>query len=146
MARQVKRAGGRLWLGLDPQMESLRRYDRLSEIVDMVARTAFTELRYRYWRVVVAWVSLALVFVRPLLLCIAALATARYEAAGIAAMTWCVQAATFLPAVRHQRVSLLFALSLPLAAILYGYMTGVSAWRHFRGRGVRWRDAEANIE
>src|SRR5260370_30203861 len=46
LARAVKRSGGPVWMGLTRSSESLRSYENFSEIRDMIARTAFTQLRY----------------------------------------------------------------------------------------------------
>ena len=46
LARSVKRAGGIIWMGLTRKSVSLRSYKTFAEIRDLVARTAFTQLRY----------------------------------------------------------------------------------------------------
>ncbi len=140
LARRIKDAGGRCWLGLESEMTSLRGYDRLGDIVDMVARTAFTELRYRYSAVIACWTILGLFFVGPpLLALLAALAVAPW-AVFLTLSAWCIQAISLRPVVAHHGVGSWFSFTLPLASFLYACMTTISAWRHWRGRGVRWRD------
>ncbi len=46
LARAVKRSGGQIWMGLTRTSLSLRAYATFGEIRDMIARTAFTQLRY----------------------------------------------------------------------------------------------------
>jgi len=47
LARAVKRSNGRLWMGLITRASvSLRTYTTFREIRDLIARTAFTQLRY----------------------------------------------------------------------------------------------------
>ena len=46
LARLVKGDGGRLWLGLTRDVRSIRPYVGLRPICDMVARTAYTQLRH----------------------------------------------------------------------------------------------------
>src|SRR5581483_433753 len=46
LARKVKDAGSRTWVGLSRGVVSLRPYGNLGSIHDMVARSAFTQLRY----------------------------------------------------------------------------------------------------
>src|SRR5260370_17435436 len=46
MARAVKRTGGGLWMGLTRKSVSLRTYTSFTEIQDLIARTAFTQLGY----------------------------------------------------------------------------------------------------
>ncbi|MDX1382777.1 MAG: glycosyltransferase, partial [Thermoanaerobaculia bacterium] len=48
LGRLVKGSGGHLWLGFDPDIESIRPYDGLGDIWRMVARSAFVQLRFSY--------------------------------------------------------------------------------------------------
>ena len=73
LGRRVKAAGGRTWLGIDPGVVSLRGYASLGGIVDMVARTAFTELRYRYSLVALTWIVLGAFYMSPPVLALWAL-------------------------------------------------------------------------
>jgi len=139
LARRVKLAGGRCWLGFDPDVVSVRAYGGLGEITRMVARTAFNQLGYRYTLLAATLGFLGLFFAAPPLLALLGALTHQLGAAAAALATWGLQALHFLPVVRHQRVPPAFALTLPLAAILYGYMTTISAWRHFSRAGVEWR-------
>ncbi len=139
LAKRVKRAGGSLWLGLDPEMLSLRGYANLEGITRMVARTAFDQLGYRYSLVVLTFVFLGVFFASPPLLCAWGLAAGDSWTAALAGHAWFLESALFLPAVRHHRTAAAYCLTLPPAAVLYAYMTGVSAWRHLRGTGVEWK-------
>ena len=139
LARKVKSAGGRCWLGSEDDILSLRGYTTLREIVDMVARTAFTELSYRYSLVVLTWMVLGLFFVSPPFVLAAALWVRDPIAEGLALQTWCLQTASLAPVARHLRVPFLWSALLPFAAAVYGAITMISAWRHFRGHGIVWR-------
>lgn len=147
LARRVAAAGGRLWLGLDPGIASVRPYRGLGELWAMVARSAFTQLRYRWELLVLALVGL-LVFVvaPPVVAAVAAVVlgtggTGDGAAVALAAalVAWALEAALLWPAVRHHRVAGGWAFGLPLAGLLYALMTFTSAWDHWRGRGVRWK-------
>ena len=46
MGRMIKRQRGRCWLGLTRQVVSVRPYPRLASLWQMVARSAYTQLRY----------------------------------------------------------------------------------------------------
>src|SRR5215472_9402652 len=46
LAGLVKQHGGRLWLGLTDQSQSLRRYETFSHIEQMISRTAFNQLNH----------------------------------------------------------------------------------------------------
>jgi hopene-associated glycosyltransferase HpnB len=139
LARAVKRKGGRCWLGLHPEVVSVRPYRGLRGIVEMVARSAFTQLRFRYSLLLATLLSLCLFFVSPPILLVGGILAGDTVAWGAATMAWGLQAASLLPTVRYHRVAAAFAVSLPLASALYGYMTVLSAWRHLRGRGSLWK-------
>jgi hopene-associated glycosyltransferase HpnB len=143
LARRVKRSGGRCWLGLDPQMRSVRPYDRFQDIAGMVARTAFVQLGFRYSLLFGTLLFLGLFFTGPPVLLILALAAGKWVPASLSLLAWALQALSLLPAVRHLRVSALYAATLPASAALYGYMTAVSALRHLRGTGMEWRGRPA---
>ncbi|HEY1483907.1 MAG TPA: glycosyltransferase, partial [Candidatus Acidoferrum sp.] len=49
LARAVKRSDGNIWMGLTRKSISLRAYTTFTEIRDMIARTAFTQLGYSPW-------------------------------------------------------------------------------------------------
>lgn len=139
LARRARDAGGRLWLGLCPSMESLRAYRGLGDVAAMVSRTAFAQLRYSYLLLAGCWLALALFFVSPPVLCLAALAAGEIPPLVAAGGAWALQSLTLYPVVRHQRVAAGYALTLPFAGALYLWMTALSAWNHWRGRGVRWK-------
>ncbi len=148
LARAVKGTGGRLWLGFDPGIESLRAYPRLRDLRQMVARTAFIQLRRRWDLLAAVEVGLLLFFVAPLALVPAGLALATLQpadevpalrAAACGALAWLLQAAALRPSVRHHRAPAVYAWTLPIASTLYGLMTLASAWAHLRGRGAAWK-------
>ncbi len=147
LARQVKRAGGRLWLGLDPGIRSLRAYRGLGEIWSMISRSAFVQLRRRYDLLMLVLAGLALLVVAPPLVAGAAVGwmlldgptPARTTALLAALAAWLLEARALRPAVAHHGLARAWALTLPFASILFGLMTAGSAWRHATGRGPRWK-------
>jgi len=156
LARAVKRSGGRVWLGFDPGVESVRAYETLAEVWRMIARNAFVQLGFRWTLLALTLVGLGLVFVSPPFGLAAAIvagwagggaddggavSSAAVAAAGFA-VAWLLQVAALWPSVRHHRAGFAFAWTLPLAAALYGAMTVSSAWSHLRGRTSRWRGRE----
>jgi hopene-associated glycosyltransferase HpnB len=147
LARRVRAVGGRLWLGLDAEVRSLRRYRSLWEVWQMVARTAFVQLRRRWDLLVLVLLGLLLFVGSPPFVAAAVLfqatagETSIFELAGLAfsLAAWGLQASLLFPAVRHHRAPPGFALGLPLAGLLYALMTASSAWAHATGRGPRWK-------
>lgn len=135
LARACKVAGGRLWLGYDPGVNSTRGYDGLGGIWDMVARSAYTQLHRNPLALVGCVVGLAYVFLLPVLAGLSGwTATALLAAAAYAAMV-----RTYAPMVTYLSCGRAWALALPLSAALYTAMTISSAWRHHRGRGAVWK-------
>jgi hopene-associated glycosyltransferase HpnB len=145
--RLLKRAGSRCWLGLTTEVVSVRRYDRMSEVWDMVARSAYTQLGYSLTATVGCVLALAWLYLLPPAAAIAGLALlavgARVSTAGWLAAAglagWLAMMVTYAPMLRFYRLSPLRAPSLPLVAGLYAAMTADSARRHLAGRGGAWK-------
>ncbi|MGD0373243.1 MAG: glycosyltransferase [Streptosporangiaceae bacterium] len=140
------RAAGRCWLGLTTDVRSRRPYPELSGLWDMVARSAYTQLRYSTAALAVTITGLAWLYVLPpaaALGGLTGLAAGGGQPAGwlaaAGAAGWAIMAATYLPMLRLYGLSPLRAASLPVIAVLYAAMTADSARRHHRGRGGEWK-------
>jgi hopene-associated glycosyltransferase HpnB len=135
LARAVKKGGGTIWLGLTRKSISLRAYTRFREIRDLIARTAFTQLRYSAPILLGTLLGLALTCIVPV---VATFSQERMTmTSGIAA--WLLMAFTYLPTVRFYGLSARWALLLPGAAVFYLYATVLSAVRYWFGRGGQWK-------
>jgi hopene-associated glycosyltransferase HpnB len=146
LARLVKRSGGRIWLGLATDVRSCRPYPHLADVWNMVARSAFTQLRYSYTVLAITVAGLALTYLAPPVATVAgavALASGGGPAALIALggglAAWALMAATYVPMLRHHHRHALESLLLPVAAALYLLMTVDSARRHLRRGGADWK-------
>lgn len=135
LARSVKKSGGRIWLGLTRSSLSLRRYNTFAEIRDLIARVAFTQLRYSFLVLLSALAGLFVTFLLPWVLFFAFPGEAWLAVDTTIAM----MAATFVVTVKFYGLSWSWALTLPLAALFYGYATCVSAVRYRLGRGGQWK-------
>jgi len=135
LAKAVKDSGGRVWMGLTRRSLSRRAYSTFAEIRDLIARTAFTQLRYSSALLIGTIFGMILTYIAPLLLVGIPDATARVL--GLSA--WLLMTASFLPTVRFYRISLAWSLVLPLAALFYTWATWVSAVRYWTGRGAEWK-------
>lgn len=133
LARQVKSAGYRTWVGLSRDVESLRPYGSLRSIHDMVARSAFTQLGYSTALLVLVTVVFALAYGAPL----AFIASARVWP--MAFIAWLAMMISYVPMLRYYRMSWGWALLLPLSALLYMGMTWSSAIRYWRGTRSLWK-------
>jgi hopene-associated glycosyltransferase HpnB len=147
LGRAIKGQRGRCWLGLSTAVASVRPYPRLTDLWQMVARSAYIQLRYSPWLLAGTVAGLAFVYLLPpagAVIGLAALAAgATSTAAAITAATglagWALMSLTYLPMLRLYRLSPLRAPGLPLIALLYTAMTADSARRHYAGRGAEWK-------
>ena len=135
LARAVKNTGGRLWMGVTRTSISLREYKTFAEIRDLIARTAFTQLRYSSVLLVGTLLGLFVTYWLPWILFFVDEDPAWLFGSTAASL----MTVTFLFTVKFYNRSALWALTLPFAAAFYGYATFLSAVRYWLGRGAQWK-------
>ena len=140
LARKVKAAGGRIWMGVSLDSVSLRGYAGFGEMGRMIARTAFTQLRYSWLLVLGAVAGMLATYVAgPALLIWGPSVWAR----GLGAAAWALMIAAYWPSLRFYGMTavwaLVWALMLPAVAVFYTAATLYSGWAHWRGRGGGWK-------
>ena len=135
LARRVKDAGFRTWIGLTRSVSSHRRYRGLGDIWRMVARTAFTQLRYSWLLLGLCTLLMVVSFLSPVLLSLSPEPYTR----GIALGAWLAMWLSFLPTLRYYGVAPAWGLLLPFIGVLFLAMTWDSAWRFFNGERSAWR-------
>jgi len=138
--KPIARARDRgIWLGLADHSRSLRPYRDLKSIWDMVARSAYTQLRTSPLLLAGTLLGMALTYLAPPL----ALLAWPWHGSNLAAVAggaaWALMAAAFLPTLLLYRQPPWLAALLPVGALLYSVMTVDSARRHWRGRGGAWK-------
>jgi hopene-associated glycosyltransferase HpnB len=139
LARAVKRAGGRTFLGLADRVASVRPYPNLASLWRMVARSAYAQLRYSPALLAGTVLGLALVFLAPPVSTVVGAAAGDPTLFAAGAAGWLLMSATFAPMLRHYGQPAVAAALLPFTATLYLAMTVDSAVRHYRGRGAAWK-------
>ena len=148
LGRLLKRppSGERIWLGFTTGVRSLRPYPRLATLWDMIARSAYTQLRYSPVLLAGTLAGLLWLYLLPPVAAAAGLASvaagggaAASWAAGAGLAGWAGMTASFLPVLRLYRLGWFRAPVLPLVAMLYAVMTADSARRHYAGRGGEWK-------
>ncbi|MZD56084.1 glycosyltransferase [Streptomyces sp. SID5606] len=139
LARAVKGAGGRVWLGLAERVDSVRPYPRLGNLWRMVSRSAYAQLRHNPLVLTGTVAGLVLVYLVPPLAVVVGAARGETAAALLGGAAWLVMAGTYAPMLRHYRQPLWLAPLLPFTAFLYLLMTVDSAVQHYRGRGAAWK-------
>jgi hopene-associated glycosyltransferase HpnB len=136
----------RCWLGLATSVVSRRPYPRLAGLWDMIARSAYTQLRYSPAALAGTVAGLLWLYALPPAAALGGLAwlatggsaaAAWLAAAGLAG--WAIMAISYVPILRLYRLSPLRAPCLPLIALLYAAMTADSARRYHLGRGGQWK-------
>jgi len=136
LAARIKRDGHSIWLGLSHDVASVRSYPTLAGFRRMVTRTAFTQLRYSYLLLLLVCLIMLIMFVVPWLAVLFAPGLTAI-AAGIAAVL--VMAVVYVPTVRFYGLPALWALTLPLAGVLFLAMTIESAINYSRGVRAEWK-------
>ncbi len=135
LAKRVKSLGYRTWIGLTHSVHSLRSYEDLEGIWNMVARTAFCQLRYSAGLLAGTTAIMLAVFWLPV-------AGLFFPAAGAKIISCCALAAmilSYLPTLKFYQQSRGWVLALPLIATLYLAMTWSSAIRFWVGTGSSWK-------
>jgi hopene-associated glycosyltransferase HpnB len=135
----LKRGGGRTWLGVTRTVRSLRPYPRLADLWDMIARSAYTQLRYSPWLLLGTLIGLVLTYAVPPVLGVAGLAAGSWLVAVPSLAAWAVMSAMYVPVLRLYGLRTWRAPVLPAVMALYGAMTADSARRHRQGRGGSWK-------
>lgn len=137
--RSPSATSGKIWLGLTQTTRSLRPYDTLATIWEMVARTAYTQLGYSPWLLVGAVVGMTLIYLVAPIALFMGVATQNWVLTTTGLVGWVLMTIAYLPTIRLYQLSFLWAVCLPAIALLYNLMTIDSAIRHWRGQGGAWK-------
>ena len=135
LAKKVKARGYRTWMGLSHSVRSLRPYNTMRAIWNMVARTAFTQLRYSKPLLILCTVIMLASFGMPGVgLLLSPLSVKLLSAFCLISMVL-----TYLPTLKFYRMSVWWAFAMPLISSLYLAMTWTSAINHWRGQTSQWK-------
>jgi hopene-associated glycosyltransferase HpnB len=148
LGRLLKRppSRARCWLGFSTEVRSCRPYPRLAGLWDMIARSAYVQLRFSPVLLGLTLLGLLWLYAGPPVA--AVVGVAGLAAGGGAAAAWCAAAGlagwllmsvSFWPVLRLYRLAAWRAPVLPGIALLYALMTADSARRHYAGRGGEWK-------
>lgn len=134
LARLVKR-GGAIFLGHSGLARSIRPYPHLADTRAMIARTAFTQLRYSAALLALTLIGLALVWLVPPL----AVIFGGGWSFVLGLVAYLLAVLSYRPTLRRYGVSGFWSLALPGIALVYMEATLASALRHWRGTGAQWK-------
>ncbi|MCG8380285.1 MAG: glycosyltransferase [Proteobacteria bacterium] len=135
LAKKIKQKGFNTWIGLTHSAISIRNYKTLSSIWKMVARTAYTQLAYSPFLLLICTILMLFAFVLPLL----ALLQMGNAIVVLGLVTILLQTICYLPTLQYYSMSPIYAICLPLIGILYLIMTWTSAINYYFGRGASWK-------
>jgi len=133
---------GSIRLDLAEDSYSLRPYNDWTSIWNMIARSAYTQLRHSPWLLAGTVLGMLLTYVAPPLLTVVwILSQLLGWGHGLwpALSAWLIMMLTYLPMLRYYHRSPLWAPVLPLVGLFYLAATLGSAWRFWRGRGGQWK-------
>jgi len=138
---------GGIWLGLDHNVRSTRSNGGLEDIWRMVTRLAYAQLHNSPVMLAVTVLGLSLVYLVPVGGVIGGLVAGVIDQDSTLALwllvagllAWILMAGSYLPTLKHYRLSPVLAFTLPLAAALYTLMTIDSARRSRQGQGANWK-------
>lgn len=137
LAAHIKRAGHNIFLGLSHAARSHRGYHELKPIWEMVARTAFTQLKYSIGLLgVCTLIMMSMFWLAPFGFLLSSTADIYF----VSALTWVAMFATYLPTLTYYQRSPLWGFALPVIGALYLAMTWTSAIRYWRGERASWKD------
>lgn len=143
----LKRSGARTWLGFAgprPEVRSVRAYPDLAALWDMIARSAYVQLRRSPALLALTLAGLGLLYVVPPVAGVVGLRRRRPATAAVGLIAWATMAATQAPTLKLYGLSRVRGLALPAVAALYAAMTVDSARRHHLGRGGAWKGRYAS--
>ncbi|MGE3624137.1 MAG: glycosyltransferase [Bdellovibrionales bacterium] len=135
LASAVKNTGGLTELTLSRDVVSMREYPKTGDVMRMISRTAFTQLRYSSWRLIATVIGMFILFSPPLL----ALAAETGQGKAMGLLAWAIMSILYLPTILFYGLPFYWALTLPAAAVIYILATIDSARLYWQGKGGQWK-------
>lgn len=135
----ILKPAGHIWLGLSEKTKSIRPYEDLNSIWNMVARTAYVQLHFSPLLLLGTVLSMLLIYMVPVVGVCVGMATANLALFAFGGVIWLMMWWTFLPTLELYNRSSVWGVVLPLIALIYTAMTLDSARRHYLGRGGAWK-------
>ena len=138
---------GRLWLGISQEVQSIRPYDGFRGIWDMVARTAYVQLRRSPVLLAGTILGMAWLYLGPPaamgagigLAAVGVWDTPTWVLLVSGAGGWGLMSAIYTPMLKWYRLNRWWGPLLPIAGLLYTLMTLDSGWRSWMRRGGGWK-------
>lgn len=142
LASRIKQAGFLTWTGLSHSVKSHREYQTLLPIWNMVSRTAYTQLNYSiFWLLVCTLLMVSLFWFAP----VGSFLAGGWLGIMIGLFTWVAMLIAYIPTLRFYHCSTLWVVTLPLIGSLFLLMTWTSALKYWRGERASWKNRRYEI-
>lgn len=142
LANRIKQAGFLTWTGLSHSVKSHREYQTIAPIWNMVSRTAYTQLNYSiFWLLVCTLLIVSLFWFAPL----GSFLAGDWLGIMIGLFTWVAMLIAYIPTLRFYHRSSLWVVTLPLIGCLFLLMTWTSALKYWRGVRASWKNRRYEI-
>lgn len=135
LGRAVKDAGYPIWLGHGEDSFSLRGYNDFSSLSQMVTRTAFAQLGYSSLLLLGTILGMFLTYVVPPL----SVALGSVWVGVLGLLSWALMCIAYWPTLRLYDLPFIWAIFLPLTALIFEWFTLKSAIAHWRGGHTGWK-------
>lgn len=136
LAKQIKDSGRAIWLGHSEMAVSRRVYAKVSDVWNMIARTAYEQLGHSPLILLGCAVAMSIIFCAPAVITVSTHGLSQI----LGVLSWLMMAAAFQPTLRRYRRSPVWGIALPLIGLFYLCSTVASAARFYSGRGGGWKD------
>jgi hopene-associated glycosyltransferase HpnB len=136
LAKAIKQSGGDVRLYATRTTSSTRHHENIGELWSMIARSAFTQLKYSWPLLIVAILGMGVIFIAPPLLVLFD-NDGFVRTAGLVA--WITMFVAFQRILRLYDRSPAWGLTLPAIALFYVATTLRSAIKHCFGKGGGWK-------
>ena len=136
LAKIVKKKGMPIWIGLTKLVESQRSYDKLKGIWKMVSRTAYEQLNYSIFFLVISILGMITIYMLPF---INLIIQSDYYFKIINLISINLMIISFIPTARFYSLNFVFYLSLPFSSFIYMLMTISSAYNYYFKSGNIWK-------
>jgi hopene-associated glycosyltransferase HpnB len=128
-----------IWLGLTQSTKSLRKYNSLSDISQMVSRTAFVQLNYSVLNLFIAVIGMLIIYIIPVVSILIGILTEETSLFVLGLMGAITMFFAYAPTLTLYNRPIWEASFLPISALIYTAMTVISAWRYMFGKGPIWK-------
>ncbi|UJP05554.1 MAG: glycosyltransferase [Nitrosomonas sp.] len=137
LAAHIKHSGHCIFLGLSRDARSHRSYHEIRPIWEMVARTAYTQLKYSPWLLAACTLIMVAMFIAAPF---AFLVSSSPMLDLVSTLSWIAMFTAYSPTLTYYQRSPLWSFALPAIGALYLAMTWTSAVRYWRGERASWKE------